>query len=76
LGIYGYGKSYNAPKINIKNKAAKNLLKTINQNFGTLVFARRYLERLGGGNNYLAGVSTEQHAQLLKQMLKNTVQVY
>lgn len=27
--------------------SAKSLLKTIDSNFGTLVFCRRYLERLG-----------------------------
>jgi methionyl aminopeptidase len=35
--------------------SAKALLKTIDANFGTLVFSRRYLERLGV-KNYLLGV--------------------
>ncbi|RDW77374.1 methionine aminopeptidase 2-1 [Coleophoma cylindrospora] len=56
VGIYGYGKSYDAPRANLQLSSAKSLLKTINQNFGTLVFARRYLERLGV-TRYLAGMN-------------------
>jgi methionyl aminopeptidase len=36
--------------------SARSLLKTINQNFGTIVFCRRYLDRLGL-DKYLLGVS-------------------
>lgn len=35
--------------------SARSLLKTINQNFGTIVFCRRYLDRLGL-DKYLLGV--------------------
>lgn len=31
----------------LRNQSARTLLKTIDDNFGTIVFARRYLERLG-----------------------------
>ena len=36
--------------------SARSLYRTINDNFGTIVFCRRYLERLGV-ERYLAGVS-------------------
>lgn len=39
--------------------SAKSLLKTIDANFGTLVFCRRYLERLGL-KGYHLGVSITQ----------------
>lgn len=56
-GVYGYGKDPYAPKKVISPLAsARSLNKTINENFGSLVFCRRYLERLGVGR-YLAGVS-------------------
>lgn len=56
-GVYGYGKDLHAPKKVITPLAsARSLYKTINDNFGTIVFCRRYLERLGV-DRYLAGVS-------------------
>ncbi|KAJ5740759.1 methionine aminopeptidase 2 [Penicillium malachiteum] len=56
-GVYGYGKGYNAPKRMITPLAsARSLYKTINDNFGTIVFCRRYLERLGV-DRYLAGMN-------------------
>ncbi|KAK2738030.1 Methionine aminopeptidase 2 [Myotisia sp. PD_48] len=56
-GVYGYGKNPYAPQRVISPlKTTKSLYKTINENFGTLVFCRRYLERLGIGH-YLAGVN-------------------
>lgn len=55
-GIYGYGLSYDAPqRVALPLTSAKRLYKTIKENFGTLVFCRRYLERLGC-ERYLAGV--------------------
>ncbi|KAJ7066161.1 peptidase M24A methionine aminopeptidase [Mycena amicta] len=42
-----YAKIYNAPNVPLRLTTAKSLLKTINKNFGTLPFARRYLDRLG-----------------------------
>jgi methionyl aminopeptidase len=46
-----------APHVPLRLISAKTLLKTINTNFGTLPFCRRYLDRLGE-SKYLAGVST------------------
>ncbi|KAJ5113606.1 methionine aminopeptidase 2 [Penicillium angulare] len=58
LGVYGYGKSYDAPKrVVTPLSSARSLYKTINDNFGTIVFARRYLERLGV-DRYLAGMNS------------------
>ncbi|KAF7719933.1 Methionine aminopeptidase 2 [Penicillium ucsense] len=56
-GVYGYGKNPHAPKkITAPLASARSLYQTINENFGTLVFCRRYLERLGVGR-YLAGMN-------------------
>lgn len=56
-GVYGYGLSYDNPGyVNLPLTSAKRLHKTIKENFGTLVFARRYLERLGC-ERYLAGIN-------------------
>jgi methionyl aminopeptidase len=40
---------------NLRLSSAKSLLKTIDASFGSIVFSRRYLERLGA-KNYLLGV--------------------
>ncbi|KAJ5546761.1 hypothetical protein N7494_004346 [Penicillium frequentans] len=57
-GVYGYGKDLHAPKKVITPLAsARSLYKTINDNFGTIVFCRRYLERLGV-DRYLAGMNS------------------
>lgn len=56
MGIYGYGLDYNAPaRVSLPLASANRLYKTIKENFGTIVFCRRYLERLGC-ERYLAGV--------------------
>lgn len=56
MGIYGYGLNYDAPAaVSLPLASARRLRKTIKENFGTLVFCRRYLERLGV-EKYLAGV--------------------
>lgn len=63
-GIYGYGlsptasttSSLPAPPPQVSLASARRLHATIRDNFGTLVFCRRYLERLGV-ERYLAGVS-------------------
>jgi methionyl aminopeptidase len=47
VGIYGYGRNEHASAAQLHHPSAKALLKTIDENFGTLVFAKRYLERLG-----------------------------
>ncbi|KAK9388249.1 peptidase M24, structural domain-containing protein [Lipomyces mesembrius] len=56
-GVYGYGKDPYAPKRVMTHLAlARSLYKTINDNFGSIVFCRRYLERLGV-KRYLAGMN-------------------
>ncbi|PYI00223.1 methionine aminopeptidase 2-like protein [Aspergillus sclerotiicarbonarius CBS 121057] len=47
VGVYGYGRNADASGANLRLASAKSLLKTIDANFGSLVFCRRYLERLG-----------------------------
>lgn len=60
VGVYGYGLTVNAPlNAPVSLSSAKRLHKTIRDSFGTLVFCRRYLERLGV-ERYLAGVSSPQ----------------
>ena len=60
IGIYGYGLNSNIPLATPLPLASANRLhKTIRENFGTLVFCRRYLDRLNI-NSYLAGVSISQ----------------
>ncbi|KAL1962163.1 hypothetical protein VTN77DRAFT_509 [Rasamsonia byssochlamydoides] len=56
-GIYGYGKDPDAPTVPLALVSARSLLKTINENFGTLVFCRRYLDRLGL-DKYLLGMNS------------------
>ncbi|KGO65230.1 Winged helix-turn-helix transcription repressor DNA-binding [Penicillium italicum] len=56
-GVYGYGKDPSAPKrITSHLASAKSLYQKISENFGSLVFCRRYLERLGI-ERYLAGMN-------------------
>ncbi|KAM4056645.1 metallopeptidase family M24 domain-containing protein [Hirsutella rhossiliensis] len=56
-GIYGYGLSHDAPRaVALPLTSANRLYKTIKENFGSLVFCRRYLERLGC-ERYLAGLN-------------------
>ncbi|KAJ5678790.1 methionine aminopeptidase 2-like protein [Penicillium macrosclerotiorum] len=71
-GVYGYGKDPHAPKkINAPLASARSLYQKINENFGTLVFSRRYLERLGverylAGMNYLVSQGiVDMHAPLM-----------
>ncbi|KAL2211604.1 methionine aminopeptidase [Sarocladium strictum] len=55
-GIYGYGLNEDAPlSAPLPLASANRLHKTIRENFGTIVFCRRYLDRLGL-DKYLAGV--------------------
>jgi len=57
VGVYGYGLNYDAPlNVPVSLSSAKRLHKTIRENFGTIVFCRRYLERLGV-EKYLAGMN-------------------
>ncbi|KAF3907340.1 hypothetical protein ABW20_dc0108176 [Dactylellina cionopaga] len=57
VGIYGYGLNNDVPlAVSLPLASAKRLHKTIRENFGTLVFCRRYLDRLGL-DRYLAGMN-------------------
>ncbi|ERF70570.1 Methionine aminopeptidase 2 [Endocarpon pusillum Z07020] len=53
VGLYGYGRNEHASAAGLHHASAKSLLKTIDKNFGTLVFSRRYLERIGVKNYHL-----------------------
>ncbi|KAF9694896.1 hypothetical protein EKO04_007077 [Ascochyta lentis] len=47
VGVYGYGRNEKV------NASAKTLLKLIDENFGTLLFSRRYLECVGAKDLHL-----------------------
>ncbi|KAG0052976.1 Methionine aminopeptidase 2 [Gryganskiella cystojenkinii] len=49
-----YGRAYDIPKTPIRLPRAKTLFETINREFGTLPFCRRYLDRLGEEKYVLA----------------------
>jgi methionyl aminopeptidase len=49
-----YAKIKDAPHVPLRLTSAKSLLKTINANFGTLPFCRRYLDRIGESKYLLA----------------------
>lgn len=51
-----YAKIADAPKVALRVASAKSLLKSIDKNFGTLPFCRRYLDRLGH-EKYLLGLN-------------------
>lgn len=51
-----YAKVVDAPNVPLRVASAKNLLKSIEKNFGTLPWCRRWLDRLGH-EKYLLGVS-------------------
>ncbi|KAL9007823.1 MAG: hypothetical protein Q9173_006989, partial [Seirophora scorigena] len=56
VGVYGYGRNEHASAAGLHHASAKSLLKTIDENFGPLVFSRRYLERIPGVKNYHLGM--------------------
>ncbi|KFY46389.1 hypothetical protein V495_02500 [Pseudogymnoascus sp. VKM F-4514 (FW-929)] len=56
-GVYGYGRNEHASAAGLHHASAKSLLKTIDDNFGTIVFSRRSLER-AGAKNYHLGMRT------------------
>ena len=60
-GVYGYGRNEHVSAAGLPYASAKSLLKTIDENFGTLVFSRRYLERLGVKNYHLGMRSLVSH---------------
>ncbi|GJE89463.1 methionine aminopeptidase [Phanerochaete sordida] len=49
-----YAKVVDAPNVPLRLTSAKSLLKSINKNFGTLPWCRRYLERTGESRYLLA----------------------
>ncbi|EJD54865.1 peptidase M24A, methionine aminopeptidase [Auricularia subglabra TFB-10046 SS5] len=49
-----YAKRADAPHVPLRLTSAKSLLKTIDKNFGTLPWCRRYLDRLGESRYLLA----------------------
>ncbi|KAF9437791.1 Methionine aminopeptidase 2 [Entomortierella beljakovae] len=49
-----YARAYDIPKVPIRLPRAKTLFETINREFGTLPFCRRYLDRLGEDKYLLA----------------------
>ncbi|KAF2013603.1 methionine aminopeptidase 2-like protein [Aaosphaeria arxii CBS 175.79] len=53
IGVYGYGRNENVSTAGLHHASARSLLKTIDNNFGTLVFSRRYLEHMGVKNYHL-----------------------
>ncbi|KAF6810818.1 methionine aminopeptidase [Colletotrichum musicola] len=56
-GVYGYVLNDDAPLTpSLPLASSKRLLKTIRENFGSIVFCRRYLDRLGL-ERYLAGMN-------------------
>ena len=50
VGVYGYGLNEHASADGLHSASAKSLRRIIDENFGTLVFSKRYLERLGVTN--------------------------
>ncbi len=51
-----YAKKVDAPNVALRVSSARSLLNTINKNFGTLPWCRRYLDRLGQ-DKYLLGLN-------------------
>ncbi|KAF2656582.1 methionine aminopeptidase, type II [Lophiostoma macrostomum CBS 122681] len=52
-GVYGYSRNEHASTAGLHLASARSLLKTIDENFGTIPFARSYLERVGAKNYHL-----------------------
>jgi len=66
VGVYGYGRNENISTAVLDQSSAKSLLRTIDANFGTLVFARRQLERLPGVEKYHLGMRTLVNSGLIE----------
>ncbi|KAK4575170.1 Methionine aminopeptidase 2 [Recurvomyces mirabilis] len=60
-----YAKIADAPKVALRVASAKNLLRSIEKNFGTLPFCRRYLDRLGH-DKYLLGLNNLVQSGILQ----------
>lgn len=52
-----YMKDFNATHVSLRTQRSRSLLNTIDKNFGTLAFCRRYLDRLGE-EKYLMGLKS------------------
>ncbi len=55
VGVYGYGRNEDTTSASVNHApaSARSLLKIIDDNFGTLVFSKRYLERVGAKSDHL-----------------------
>ncbi|KAK5145561.1 hypothetical protein LTR32_002693 [Rachicladosporium monterosium] len=55
VGVYGYGRNEDTTSASVNHApaSARSLLKIIDDNFGTLVFSKRYLERVGAKSYHL-----------------------
>lgn len=53
VGVYGYSRNENVSAAGVHLASAKSLLKSIDENFGTLPFSRNHLERVGIKNYHL-----------------------
>lgn len=53
IGVYGYGRKDDVSSAGLHSGAAKSLLKTIDEHFGTLVFSKRYLQHAGISNYHV-----------------------
>jgi len=65
--VYGYGRNENVTASGLHHASAKALLRTIDDNFGTLVFARRQLERLPGVKNWHLGMRSLVQAGIVEE---------
>ncbi|KAI4860467.1 methionine aminopeptidase 2-like protein [Hypoxylon rubiginosum] len=75
-----YALRSDAPKVDLRLSSAKSLLNVIKKNFGTIPFARRYLDRLGqekyllGLNNLVQSNIVEDYPPLLDKRGSYTAQ--
>ncbi|KAI1658047.1 peptidase [Daldinia decipiens] len=75
-----YALRSDAPKVDLRLSSAKSLLNVIKKNFGTIPFARRYLDRLGqekyllGLNNLVQSGIVEDYPPLLDKKGSYTAQ--
>jgi len=66
VGVYGYGRNEDASANGLHHASAKQLLRTIDEHFGTLVFARRQLQRLPGVKNWHFGMRSLVQAGIVE----------
>ncbi|KAF9531898.1 peptidase M24A methionine aminopeptidase [Crepidotus variabilis] len=75
-----YARKVDAPNVPLRLTSAKSLLKSINKNFGTLPFCRRYLDRAGESkyllalNNLVAQGIVQDYPPLCDQLGSMTAQ--